>query len=132
MTDAYELGRRAALAKYAAFTHDDLVTMLGAVSPAAAGVGGAMTAPEGHEIGTGVRTGVGAGVGRVTGGSVGPLVATALAKILKKDPASFQNIGNALGQRIGGAVGANAGNSWSRRAINEAHTQSQPAYYGGQ
>lgn len=110
---SYTAGQRAAFEKFASDA-DTMISLLGAASPAAAGVGAGFTAPEGYGVGHAARTGAGALAGSTVGESGGEAAGALLARLLKQDPQLFERIGGQLGKRVGGGLGAHAGNVWAQ------------------
>ena len=100
---------------YDSSSNDRLIAALGAVGPAAAGVGAGMTAPDGYALGTAARTGLGATGGQYAGEAGGELLGRVLAGLLKQNPNTFGDVGSRVGKHVGGAVGADVGNTWAKQ-----------------
>jgi hypothetical protein len=113
--DALETFIGAGRQKSAASVHD-LVTALSAISPASGSLSAGMTAPEGHGVGSAIRTGLGAQSGNMLGASAGASIGDILATLLKKDPALFHSIGSRAGAAAGGALGGHVGHNWAQHA----------------
>lgn len=124
--DAYIQGAKTCLIKfgYDSSANDRLIAALGAVSPAAAGVGAGMTAPEGYMLGSAARTGLGATGGQFAGEAGGELAGRVLAGLLKQNPELFSSIGARAGKHLGSAVGADVGNTWAKQhAMQDMYKQ---------
>lgn len=130
--EAYDYGSKTCMAQFAvdpemlqhavtklSSSNDRLIAALGAVSPAAAGVGAGMTAPDGYALGTSARTALGATGGQFAGEAGGEVAGRMLAGLLKQNPELFGDIGARAGKHLGSAVGADVGNTWAKQHTME-------------
>lgn len=115
----YRNGQRQALLKFAGGSAEDLVDLLGGVSPGAAALGAGFTAPEGYGLGHAARAGVGSLAGGTVGERGGEAAGALLARLLKQNPELFERIGGAMGKGLGGAAGARAGRVWAQDATTK-------------
>lgn len=89
--------------------HDkEIAAALGSVSSLGAGVYSGMKAPEGEGFDAGMKTVGGSFLGGLGGGMVGYGGGSALALLLRKNPAAFQGVASLLGTMAGSAAGAHA------------------------
>lgn len=120
----YRRGQAAALQKFAGVNARELSALMGAIHPAAGGIAGLVTAPEGEGIPHGVATGVGSFGGQLVGERFGEGAGEALGLLLGKNPQLLASIGRSLGRSAGGFTGGYFGHGAAEEMMAPKKTAS--------